>query len=358
MPTLTRSASLTDYEHVARSVGLDPFRMLQLAKLPPRVLDDPNMTISADSVGWLLEESARLSGQEAFGLLLAETRTVANFGMLALLIREEPTLRAAVQSLVKYMGLQNASVQPWLEEDQGDIGLLHIGVNMQRHGVWRQLIETSTAIGLRTLKALTRNTFRPVAVSFTHEPPASLEVHHRVLGTAVEFSQECNAIVCRRSDLDMPISTADPTLNRELKRWLDQQLANLRDEPVERARQIARMLLPSGLCSVDRVAQHLGVHRRTLNRQLAVEGQSVTTIIDAVRAEFAQELLANSKRRLYEVAELLGFSTASEFSRWFRGRFGMTPSEWALRYRQGEVRPTLAPERSRALARPQSREAR
>jgi len=26
--TLTRSASLTDYEHVARSVGLDPFRML------------------------------------------------------------------------------------------------------------------------------------------------------------------------------------------------------------------------------------------------------------------------------------------------------------------------------------------
>ena len=67
MPTLTRSASLTDYEHVARSVGLDPFRMLRMAKLPATVLDDPNMTISADSVGWLLEESARLSGQEAFG---------------------------------------------------------------------------------------------------------------------------------------------------------------------------------------------------------------------------------------------------------------------------------------------------
>ncbi|MGT2505589.1 AraC family transcriptional regulator ligand-binding domain-containing protein [Cupriavidus basilensis] len=80
MHTLTRSASLTDYEHVARSVGLDPLRMLRMAKLPDTVLDDPNLMISADSVGWLLEESARLSGQEAFGLLLAETRSSGQSG--------------------------------------------------------------------------------------------------------------------------------------------------------------------------------------------------------------------------------------------------------------------------------------
>ena len=146
MHALTRSASLTDYEHVARSVGLDPFRMLRMAKLPAKVLDDPNMMISADSVGWLLEESARLSGQEAFGLLLAETRSLANLGMLALVIREEPTLRAAVQSCVRYMRLHNAGVQLRLE-DAGDVVLLHVGVNMQRHGVWRQAIEQSTGIG-------------------------------------------------------------------------------------------------------------------------------------------------------------------------------------------------------------------
>jgi AraC-like DNA-binding protein len=237
---------------------------------------------------------------------------------------------------------KNAGVQPRLDEDQGDVALLHVGVNMQRHGVWRQTIEMSTGIGLRALRALTRNTFKPVAICFTHERPADLDVHHRVLGPEVEFSHECNAIVCRSADLDMPISAADPALNREVKRWLDMQLANLRDEPVARARQIVRMLLPSGLCSVDRVAQHLGMHRRTLNRQLAVEGESVSTIINAVRAELSQELLANSKRKLYEVAELLGFSTAGDFSRWFRGQFGMTPSDWAARYREGEPTPPMS----------------
>ena len=172
MRALTRSASLTDYEHVARSVGLDPFRMLRMAKLPARVLDDPNMMISADLVGWLLEESARLSGQEAFGLLLAERRSLANLGMLALLIREEPTLRAAVQSCARYMRLHNAGVQLRLD-DADDVVLLHIGVNVQPHGVWRQAIEMSTGILLRTLRVLSCNTFRPVgSASPTSGPPA------------------------------------------------------------------------------------------------------------------------------------------------------------------------------------------
>jgi AraC-like DNA-binding protein len=332
--TLTRSASLTDYEYIARSVGLDPFRMLRMAKLPPAVFDDPNMMISADSVGWLLEESARMSGQEAFGLLLAETRSLANLGMLALVLREEPTLRTAMQSGIRYLRLHNAGVQLRLD-DAGDVVLLHVGANMQGgHGVWRQTIEMSTGIVLRVFRALSGNTFKPVKVTFTHERPASLEVHRRVLGTTIEFSQECNAMVCRRRDLDLPIPAADPRLNLEVKRWLDMQLANLRDEPAQRARQIIRMLLPSGLCSVDHVAQHLGMHRRTLNRHLATEGESVTTIINAVRAELAEEYLANSKRRLYEVAELLGFSSAGDFSRWFRGQFGKTPSDWAAHSRQ------------------------
>jgi len=336
MDNLTRSASLTDYEHVARSVGLDPFRMLRMARLPAKVLEDPNLMISADSVGWLLEESARLSGQEAFGLLLAETRSLANLGMLALVIREEPTLRAAMQSCARYMRLHNAGAQLKVD-DAGSVVLLHVGVNVQHHGVWRQSIEQMTGVIVRLLGVLSGHSFRPVGISFMHEEPAQLDVHRRVLGTAIRFSQEHNAIACRGRDLEMPILAADPTLNREVKRWMDTQLAKLRDEPAQQARQIVRMLLPSGLCSVDRVAQHLGMHRRTLNRHLAAEGESVTTIVNAVRAELAEEYLANSKRRLYEVAELLGFSTAGDFSRWFRARFGKAPSDWAAHYRAGKT---------------------
>jgi AraC-like DNA-binding protein len=330
---LTRSATLTDYEHLARKFGLDPFRMLRLAKVPAKALDDPNLMISTDSAAWLLEESARLSGQEAFGLLLAENRRIANFGMLALVIREEATLRAAMLVTARYLRLHNEGVQLRLD-DAGNRAILHVGTNLRRPGVWRQTIEMSTGILLKTWTVLTRNAFRPVSICFTHEAPSSLDVHHRVLGPAIEFSSDINAMLCRKRDLDMPIPAADPEMSREVKRWMDAQLANLKDEPIQRTREVVRMLLPTGLCSVDRVSKHLDLHRRTLNRHLAGDGESVKTVIDAVRVELAEEYLGNSKRKLYEVAELLGFSTAGDFTRWFRRQFGSAPSDWAAQYRR------------------------
>jgi AraC-like DNA-binding protein len=332
MPNLTRSASLTDFDRVARSVGLDPLRMLRLAKLPAKALHDPNLMISADSVAWLLEESARLSGQEAFGLLLAENRSLANLGMLALVLRDEPTLGAVVKSLVRYMRVHNAGVLPRLETTE-ELTLVQVEMQFKRHGLWRQATEQSIGVGIHALRMLTRDTFRPVRICFRHERPRSLAVHRRVLRAPLDFGHEFSAIVCRNRDLDMPLPAADPELNREARRWLDLQLADLGDEPVERARQVIKLLLPTGSCTVERVAQHLGMHRRTLNRHLAVAGESVTSVVNTLRAELAEDYLMDGKRKLYDIADLLGFSSGPDFTRWFRSRYGVPPSEWIARRR-------------------------
>jgi len=58
MPRLIRSAFLTDYVEVARSFGLDPYRLLKEARLDRSCLLDPDVKISADACHWLLEASA------------------------------------------------------------------------------------------------------------------------------------------------------------------------------------------------------------------------------------------------------------------------------------------------------------
>ena len=82
MPRLIRSAVLSNYVEVARSVGLDPYRMISEFRLPPACLKDPEVKVSAATVGRLLEESAQRSGKLDFGLRLADQRTVANLGAL------------------------------------------------------------------------------------------------------------------------------------------------------------------------------------------------------------------------------------------------------------------------------------
>ena len=78
MPYMLRAAALTNYANVARSVGLDPNKLLDDARLPRSCLRNPDMKISAGAVGRLLEASTRAAKIDDFGLRLAETRELSN----------------------------------------------------------------------------------------------------------------------------------------------------------------------------------------------------------------------------------------------------------------------------------------
>jgi AraC-like DNA-binding protein len=92
-------------------------------------------------------------------------------------------------------------------------------------------------------------------------------------------------------------------------------------------RSLVRDMLPLGGCSVEEVAHHLGVDRRTVHRHLARGGETFSSLMDEVRAELAESYLEGNKRHLTEVAQLLGFSALSAFSRWHKRHFGLTLTE-------------------------------
>jgi flavin reductase (DIM6/NTAB) family NADH-FMN oxidoreductase RutF/DNA-binding MarR family transcriptional regulator/AraC-like DNA-binding protein len=82
------------------------------------------------------------------------------------------------------------------------------------------------------------------------------------------------------------------------------------------------------------------MHRRTLNRQLAADGETVTTVINAVRAELAEEYLAGSKRKLHEVAELPGFPLVPTFPAGFADNSARLPRSGSRTIAR-ERRPTV-----------------
>jgi AraC-like DNA-binding protein len=83
-----------------------------------------------------------------------------------------------------------------------------------------------------------------------------------------------------------------------------------------------------GRCSTHQVARSLGVTPRTLHRQLAAEGQSFSAIVHETREALAERYLSADRYSQTDVSELLGFTAPSAFSRWFRQRFGVSPTEW------------------------------
>ena len=98
MPRFIRSACLTDYAPIARSFGLDPYRLLKEAGLDRPCLADPEIKIPVGDVCGLLEHSARSARAEDFGLRMCEPRRLSDLGPLALAMRGAGTLREALQS--------------------------------------------------------------------------------------------------------------------------------------------------------------------------------------------------------------------------------------------------------------------
>src|SRR5271170_6206059 len=115
MPKQVRSASLTDYLEVARSLGLDPSHMLASVGLSWRFLQNPDLKVPEDAVRQLLEASAAAAGIDDFGLRLAEKRVLANLGPLALLVRDQPNVRQALEAWKRNRRLHTDSVSLRIE---------------------------------------------------------------------------------------------------------------------------------------------------------------------------------------------------------------------------------------------------
>lgn len=320
MTSLVRSAALTHFPELAAQCGLDAGALMSEVGLPRRCLDDPDFKVPASQVGRLLELAAERAHESAFGLRMVESRRLSNLGPLGMLVRDEPTLRSALEALMRYIHLHNEAISVQVEQVGG---LVVIRVHLEAPSVAsvRQATELVVGVAFRVLQVFMGSGWRPRLVCFAHRAPPSLAVHRRIFGDAVEFGHEFDGIVCNASDLDVPNPGADPVMARYTQRLLGQTVTG-QARTSDRVRHLVALLLPRGLCRVEVVAQHLGVDRRTVARHLAEEGLTFSELVDALRRELYTRYAEDGQRPLTEVASLLGFSAPSAFSRWHRMCFG------------------------------------
>lgn len=308
-----------------RSVGLDPAG-----------LADQDEWIPAAAVARLLEISAAASGREDFGLRLVEFRRLANLGLLAMVIREEPDVRSVLDILIRYEHTYNHAIRVSLSEAD-DLATIGIDLELDEPADTRQATELAVGAFHHIHRQLHGSRWQPLRVCFPHAAPADISTHVRIFGPVIRFQCEFAGIVLSASNLGAPNQMADPLLRPYAHRLLDSVVPPDDVATVNRVRELIEALLPTGRCSVVQVARKLGVDRRTLHRRLGDSGETFSSLLDAIRAELARRTVPNPRRSLTEIAHQLGFSEPSAFSRWFRSRFGCSPTEWRRR--------SLSPER-------------
>lgn len=140
--------------------------------------------------------------------------------------------------------------------------------------------------------------------------------------------------------LDMPLPGASPGLHQRAQELVQQQLPSQEDNIVatlERTFRQSPVLLGQG---IERIAERMNIHPRTLQRRLKDEGQPFTDIQARVRLEMAKAALAARQCDMEALSTELGFADRHSFTRAFKRWTGLSPSAFR-RQQQGGA--TAAP---------------
>lgn len=177
---------------------------------------------------------------------------------------------------------------------------------------------------LRTLRrASGRDDAVPVVVEYAFPEPANAAFYQQTFGCPVHFNRPHNVMEFADADLVDALVTQGGAGAPVLA-----QLAHaVPPSFTARVQDILAAMLPKGPPHRDAVAARLMMSERTLQRRLAEEGTSFTSLVDDTRRELARQSLEAGDLSLKMLSFQLGFSEPSAFYRACKRWFGMTPSD-------------------------------
>lgn len=320
-----RAASLTGFAEVARALGLDPDRLLAHVGLAGVTGADADQLVDAGAVADLLEDAATLSGCMSFGLLMAERRSLSVLGAISLLLEHQVRPRDRIEALIDYQGLFGGALSIAAQESDG---VLVVSMDVQSRFYRRQGVELMVGVLYRALVDTTGGDWQPECVHFVHDAPRDLAVHRRFFACPIAFESSFNGLSCAGDALAARDPGAEPALADHARRIVDVHFAAAERDVLVEIRRVLPLLLPLGRATLAEVGGELGLHPRALQRRLAREGVSFAGLLDTVRRDLARRHLSNPGLPIGTVASMIGFDTASSFSRWFQREFGRSPRAW------------------------------
>lgn len=286
--------------------GLSLSQHLQLTAVVRQELDDPAL---AAELGWRLPPTA--------------------LGSVGYAILASSTLREALEVLQRFWHLIGRASN-LVVDTRGETGSIEIDINLPVPEAQRaEVTQICFAAIYRGIGALAPHTVDRAEIWFSFPEPVHGAYLRQRLGD-VRFGMPSSQFRFPTKLLDTRLTMSNPTALSSAIKWCAREE---RERGLSDGQLVARLqseLKPGsdGYPSLEEMAKRLGMAPRTLRRHLQNEGTRYSTLVEAARRREALRLLDNPRLPAHEVAELLGYVDAANFTRAFRRWTGQTPSQY------------------------------
>jgi AraC-like DNA-binding protein len=300
-----------------------------LAGLPlgPEIFADPERRIPYALAAELLQDCARLSNCEHFGLILGSRHDHRSLGAPGLWMQNAPDLETALAGFVALQRGNSRGASVYLHR-YGDTVVFGYGIYERGAVAYEQAYALIAALIFNMVQALTGGVAQIAEVLFSFRRPSESKSYSELFGVPIRFDQPETGLVLPMSALSAPIPGARPEEMKRLKRLAASMAPASHRVWTDRVRHALRPLLLRNEPTSASAAAHLSVNVRTLSRRLASEGTSFQEILDDVRYAMARELLAVTDMPIGDIAAALCYSAHGPFIDAFRRWSGAAPSMW------------------------------
>lgn len=301
---------------------------------------------------WLLAkftaalEAAALDRRDTLlGLKLGRSQRLIGMGSVGTLMRTCRNAADAFSKFAKYFPQTNTRYVFGIEDDLARISYLITDPTITRY---RQDAELTISQQQALLSELLGSNITPTRIHFRHTPHsgASASDYRSQFSCEMRFGQNENAIYFPSKALIEPQPQADECVKQQVETQLA-DAARVNRLRVDFAAAIEGWMT-SGISSgrsitIENAASDFEMSLRSFQRKLNHLNVSYLDLRHNVRTNIAKCLLNQTPLSVTAIAEHLGYSEISAFSRHFKGVMGVSPARFrelaqsaqAARERQG-----------------------
>ena len=328
---LIRASVLIGLGDYMEELGVSSAQVLERAGLDEEQIRDPSNFIPLEKHCAVLEEAVSATGNPALMLEFVGRQNLGIYGAIGALAMGSTDVRSGLEVFQRYLHYSAQAVEVNLRVEH-DTAFFTAHTNFLPARRSHQFRIHSVALMCHVVRTLCGRPWSPRLVYLDMPSPTNLTPYTDFFCAPLAFTQGQDGLTFPPEVLDWPIEDSLSSISSELRVFLNENYASNLQEHV---RAVMNSLLMTGMCTAEAVAVSMGLGERTLQRKLSLEGTSFRELLEQVRSTLAINYMREPQFRLTDIAEMLGYSDLSVFSRSFKRWFGISPQQWRAREYSG-----------------------
>jgi AraC-like DNA-binding protein len=338
MPTesvVVRASVLDGFGKFLAEQGVELAPLIAKAGLTAGDIADPHAEVPLNPIAELMELAAERARDPCLGLAWSQSFPTGGLRTMAYIALNSRTVREALQSIVRYIGLLTHPMEfEFREEDRHGAILWQWPASLTSpHTQYSTFL---VALLITRMRRASRGAAEPLLVEIPHPPLECRERVRQILGPNVDYDASRYAVHYDSRTLDRQFADSDPRLLSIVRPIGEQMLAELqqRGDVTVEARRAILARLEGGELTLDAIAAQMELSSRALQSRLSQAGTTYDALLNETRREMADRYLRDMDLTLTQIACLLGYSELAAFSRAAQRWFGMSPSAYRQKLKE------------------------